>query len=209
MTIYAKPLICYSGQLRKRKVLSHIIQDQLDAHKRVLEELYLLDTETAECQFKIARFLLAHPKLAGITHPAADILRREQDTTVRAAAIEKAEEEMIKRSDVTSPTFRLSRRRLSENQIKKILHQLHSDKKPPADSAFSPTLKRAVKCPHCHNYVSSSADTRKKVVSFRTTEDAEDAIGYLAHQFGVSRSHLVNELLTVKRRFGCALKGGE
>jgi hypothetical protein len=190
-------------------VISQIGKEQLEAHKKALEELYLLDSETAESQFLIAQFILKHPKLAGLAYPAADILRKEQDKAVGAVAVRTVEEEMVKRRDATSPTFNLSRRRLSENQIKKIIHQLRADEKPSRDSTFSPTPKKLLECPHCHNSIPNNTETRKEVVSFRTTENTEDAISYLAQQYGVSRSHLVNELLTVKRRFGCALQKGD
>jgi ferredoxin len=187
-------------------MIDHISQIRLQAHKNALDVLYELDSETAECQFMIGQFLLAHPKLAGLTYSAADILRMEPDRKVRAAAIKIAEEEMIKRRDVTSPAFRLNRRRLSENQIKKILQKIHFDKTPSNDLAVSPITKRASKCVHCQNCISKTSCTREEVVSFRATECTEDAISYLAQRCMVSRSYLISELLIIKNRFGDALR---
>jgi predicted metal-dependent RNase len=141
-----------------------------------------------ELKAEIGTFFQAHLELTGLTYPGLEIIMKEKDPAIKQKAIKQVAEELIKRRDVTRPSFCFVRRNVTENQIRKILQGL-KPKKPSSGTNGIPPEKR-----------------RSEVTSFRATPGVEDAIGYLAKECDVPKSFLINTLITIKRRYGFRLK---
>jgi aspartate carbamoyltransferase regulatory subunit len=182
--------------------MSDIEKDIIEAHKTVIEELYCLDPNTQEFQRKISNFLLKHPELSGISYVSAEMIMKEKDPYIRAAAIKTIATEIKHRKDVDAPGYRITYTSVSTNQVQTIISN-EKQKRNPIKKEVKPQ-KRTVqlKCPYCQKAGSFEEVKRDKVIAFRTTGAMDNAIDILAKKCGISRSLLVSELLFIEKRFG-------
>lgn len=163
---------------------------RVKAHQEDINQLYVLSPDTEMHQAELARFFLSHPGLIGITYPAADVLMNEKDVAIRTEAIIRVAEELKVRSDTTNKKYCVSRRSISENQIKKTIHDIKRERNPES---------------YKKKNSASQKDTRFEVVSFRTTETADDCIEFLSNELCVSRSLLLETLIKAANKFEVSL----
>ena len=178
---------------------------QMEAHKDVLTRLYELDSVTQEFQFRVSAFFVKHPEISGISYTSAAIIMNEKDAHVRAVTIKRVAEEIKRRRNVDATGFRFVYRNVTENQVRRILHEERVKESPDISSNKKRNDEIALECPNCKKIMVYKKAPRNNVVSFRTTEKVDDAISYLARKSGMSRSILVQELIYIDRRFGSEL----
>lgn len=182
--------------------MNNIIEDTIETHKMAIEELYFLDPETQMHQLRTANFFLKHPELVGISYASADLIIAEKDVRVANAAMKIVATEIVCRSDVTAAGFRFTYRKVTENQVRQILHTERLKVNPDTKTVKPGNAEIMLKCPKCNEEVPFKRITRDNVISFRATEPTEDAITHLANVCNISRSRLISELLFIERRFG-------
>jgi hypothetical protein len=185
--------------------MNKVEADTMKAHKEIISELYLLDPDTQEYQLGISNFLLKHPKLAGISYASAELLIAEKDSRVVNAAINAIAAEIQRRSDVDAPGYRIKYARVTENQVRRILHAERLKEDPKHKTQKSKNAEIVFECPKCNEEVSVKRITRDKVVAFRATETIDDAIDSRSRECGVSRSFFVEKLLKLEKRFGSSI----
>lgn len=179
-----------------------IKQDIVNSHKIAIEELYLLDPETQAHQLRISNFLLKYPELAGISYASADLLIAEKNLKIQKAAIKCIAAEIQRRGNVDAVGFRFTYRKVTENQVRQILHIERLKEVPNHKTQKPQNAEIILECPFCKKEITYKRVTRDNVVSFRTTETIDDAITHLAKECDISRSRLLSELLFIERRFG-------
>jgi hypothetical protein len=182
--------------------MNDIKADTIKAHKQAVEELYNLDAETQVHQLCISNFLLTYPELTGISYASADLIIAEKNIKIQKAAIKRVAAEIQRRSDVDAVGFRFTYRKVTENQVRQILHVERLKENPNVKVLKPQNAEIALKCPFCNKDISYKRITRDNVVSFRATEATDDAITHLAKECNISRSRLLAELLFIERRFG-------
>lgn len=185
--------------------MNKVIADTAEVHKEVISKLYLLDRDTQEHQLGISIFLLKHPELAGISYASAELLIAEKDRHVANAAINAIAVEIQRRSDVDAPGYRIKYARVTENQVRQILHAKRLKEDPNRKTQKLQNAEISLKCPKCNEEVSFKRITREKVVGFRTTETIDDAIDFISRECNVSRSFFVEKLLKLEKRFGSTI----
>lgn len=168
---------------------NELFDQEITSHQDDIETLHTLSPQIESHQAEISRFLLAYPGLIGISYSGAEVLMREKDVDIRIEAIHRVIEEKKKRGDINAPDFCFARRNVSENQIRRIVAGIKT-KNAPVNS-----IKKA-----------REGDTRSKVISFRATVDEEDAIDFLANRTGITKSALIDILITISNRYGIMLK---
>lgn len=181
------------------------------AYLALLEESCEHDPETQRLQMHIAQFFKVYPKIFGLSYGAADVLRKEKNLRIQRAAIDTTAIEIKRRANIDSPTYSISRRRVTADQVREILNEarvsvegthLQREKLIKKQEQRGHEEKEAqYTCPLCNGLITIELSKRDKIVSLRATEDADDAYTYLAKQFDVSRSFLLSELLALESKF--------
>jgi hypothetical protein len=182
--------------------MSDIEKDTIEAHKTAIEELHYLDPSTQEFQLKISNFLVKHPELSGISYVSAEMIMKEKDQYIRAAAIKTIATEIKRRKDVNAPGYRIAYTCVTTNQVQTIIRDEKQKRNPIKKEVNAAKRMIQLKCPYCKKVGSFEEVKRDKVIAFRTTEVMDNAIGILAKKCGISKSLLVSELLFIERRFG-------
>lgn len=177
-------------------------------HIELLEELCEHDLETQRQNLLIAKFFKVYPTIVGLAYEAADVLRMEKNPKVQRIAIDCVAAEIKRRTDTNSPNYSISRRRVTEEQVRGILKEqriliegtlLQRDnlikRKESEDKEVLYT------CPLCQGLITIQLSKRDKIVSLRVVEDLDNALSYLAKRLDVSRSLLVSEIIAMKGKF--------
>jgi hypothetical protein len=196
----------FSGSERgRRPMVNKEAEERIRTHQDIIAELNLVSPAIEAHQMKISRFILRNPMLYGISYPAAEILMNEHDPQVCQKAVGIIGKEIQKRHDPNSKSYRLVYRRISESRVRKILIECRPQTKKEAPAGVN-SIPIEIACPHCGREIQCVQENRGNVVGFRVTEIEDNAIEYLAKRCGVSQSYLINALLVVEKRYGCALK---
>jgi hypothetical protein len=182
--------------------MNDIKADTINAHKQAVEELYNLDAETQAHQLCISNFLLTYPELTGISYASADLIIAEKNIKIQKAVIKRVAAEIQRRGNVDAVSFQLTYRKVTENQVRQILHVERLKENPNVKVQKSQNAEILIECPFCKKEIAYKRITRDNVVSFRATEATDDAITHLAKECNISRSRLLAELLFIERRFG-------
>lgn len=186
-------------------MVSNEAVQRICTHQDIIAELNLVSPIIEAHQMKISQFILKNPVLYGISYPAAEILMNEEDPHVCHKAVGIIGKEIQKRRDPNSKGYRLVYRRISESRVRKILIECRPQTKKEAPVVTN-NIPIEIVCPHCNREIRCVQENRGNVVGFRVTEIEDNAIEYLAKRCGVSQSLLINALLVIERRYGCALK---
>jgi hypothetical protein len=177
-------------------------------HIELLTKLCERDTETQRVQKLIAEFFDVYPRILGLAYESANVLRMEKNLKVQRIAIDRVAAEIKRRADTDSPNYSISRRRVTEDQVRGILKEqriliegasLQREKLEKEKEAKDKEVLYT--CPLCHGLITVALSKRDKIVSLRTTAEADDAYAYLAKQFDVSRSFLLSELIAIEAKF--------
>lgn len=186
--------------------MNNIAADTIKTHKMAIDELSRLDPETQAHQLRISNFFLKHRELIGISYASADLIIAEKDVRVANAAMKIVAAEMVHRGDVTAVGFRFIHRKVTENQVRQILHTERLKETPNIKTQKPQNAEIILKCPHCKKEIQYKRITRDNVVAFRVTEKTDDAIEYLSTQCSVSRSFLIDQLLKIEKRFSSVIQ---
>jgi hypothetical protein len=182
--------------------MNDIRADTINAHKQTVEELYNLDAETQAHQLRISNFLLTYPELTGISYASADLIIAEKNIKIQKAAIKRVAAEIQRRSNVDAVGFRFTYRKVTENQVRRVLHVERLKENPNVKVRKPQNAEIVLKCPHCKKNISYKKTVRNEILAFRTTEVVDDALTQLSEKCNISKSLLVSELLKVGRRYG-------
>ena len=176
-----------------------------------LEDLCHHDPETQRYQMLTAEFFKVYPRILGLSYEAANVLRIEKNLRIRHDAIDLVAEKIAKRPKPGDAGYSISRRRVTEDQVREILKEVRINVKGTHLQREKLLKKKAKKetedkevqytCPLCQGLITIQLSKRDKIVSLRVTEDADDAYAYLAKRFDVSRSFLLSELLAIQSKF--------
>lgn len=175
---------------------------QIDIDRTTAIELYYIDLDTQTHLLSISKFLRKHPEIVSISYPSAELLIAEKDTKVQNAAIKRIAVEIIQRGNVSAREFRLQYRKVTESQVRKILHEERIKENPNIKTQKLQNAEITLKCPWCKKDIVYKKSVRDNILSFRVTEVVDDAVTRLAKAFNVSRSYFVQELLKVERKYG-------
>ena len=177
-------------------------------HIELLTKLCECDPETQRRQKKIAEFFHDYPRIRGLAYEAADVLRMEKNVKIQQAAIHAVAEEIAARPKAGSDNYSITRRRVTEDQVREILKEQrilidgsHLQREKLIKRKEAKDKEVLYTCPLCKGLITVTLSKRDKIVSLRATEAADDAYAYLAKQFDVSRSFLLSELLTIESKF--------
>lgn len=177
-------------------------------HIELLEELCEHDPETQRLNKLIAQFYKDYPQIYGLSYTGANVLRMEKNVKIQQAAIHAVAEEIAARPKAGSDNYSLTRRRVTEDQVRgilkgqRILHEGTDIQREKLEKEKEAKDKEVLyTCPLCQGLITVTVSKRDKIVSLRATEAADDAYAYLAKQFDVSRSFLLSELLAIESKF--------
>ena len=184
------------------------IKQRIRTHQEVIAELNVLSPEVEAYQLRISRFILNHRELVGLSYPGVEILMKEKEQDTRRKAIKMVGEELQARRDPNSSNYRLMYRKITESRVRKILLMCRSPSEKDKQVRDKKALIKLI-CPYCKKDIEGIPEKKSEVVSFRGTETEDKPITYLAARCGVSRSFLINELITLERKYGCSLKQPE
>ena len=174
----------------------------------LLTELCEHDPETQRLNRLIAQFYNDYPQIYGLSYTGANVLRTEKNIKIQQAAIHAVAEEIQARPKAGSDNYSITRRRVTEDQVREILKEqrILIDGSPLQREKLIKRKEVTDKevlytCPICQGLITVTLSKRDNIVSLRTTEAADDAYAYLAKRFDVSRSFLLSELLAIESKF--------
>ena len=192
-------------------------------HIELLENLCEHDPETQRQHKLIAEFFKVYPGILGLAYEAADVLRRERNIKIQKAAINAVTEEIAKRPKSGDANYSITRRRVTEDQVRGILKEqriliegtdIQREKLVRKNEAEEKERDAIYTCPfflnlpeeektnyRCHGSLLIKSIKRDKIVSLRVAEGLDNALSYLAKQLDVPRSLLVSEILAMKGKF--------
>lgn len=175
---------------------------QINIDETISIELHHIDSDTQAHLLHISKFLRKHPEIVSISYPSAELLIAEKNTKVQNAAIKRIGAEIIRRRDVSAREFRLQYRKVTESQVRKILHEERIKENPNIKTQKLQNAEISIECPFCKKDITYKKSARNNILSFRATEVVDDTITRLSKAFNVSRSYLVSELIKVERKYG-------
>lgn len=178
---------------------------QIDIDRTIAIELHNIDRDTQMRLVQISNFFQRHPEIVSISYPSAELLIAEKNTNVQRAAIKTIAAEILRRREVDVRGFRLLYREVTVNQVRKIIHAERIKENPNSKTRKPKNAEMTLECPFCKNSIEYKKFVRNNILSFRTTEEIDDAITFLSKKCNVSRSLLVYELLNVERKYGKAI----
>jgi len=162
-------------------------------HLELLTELCEHDPETQARQKYIAEFFKVYPRILGLSYEAADVLRKEKNRKVQKAAITAVAEEIETRPKSGDENYSITRRRVTENQVRDILRKQRI--------LIDGTDIERAKLAQEKEQEATDLPTRDKVVSLRATEAEDEAFTWLAKAFGVDRSYVLSVFLEFSLKF--------
>jgi len=189
----------------------------------LLTKLCEHDPETARRQKLIAKFFDVYPRIRGLAYESADVLRLEKNPKIQKAAINAVAEAITKRPKVGDADYSITRRRVTEEQVREILKEqriliegshLQREKLVIKKEMGEKEKESIYMCPFflnlskdkkagyaCKGNIYITLTKRDKIVSLRVAEDVDNALSYLSKRLDVSRSLLVSEILAMKAKF--------
>jgi hypothetical protein len=177
-------------------------------HGNLLEELCEHDPETQRLNKLIAEFYKVYPQIYGLSFTGANVLRLEKNLKIQKAAINAVAEEIAKRPKAGSDNFSITRRRVTADQVSGILKEQRILIEGTDIQRVNLVKRKEEKdkeiiytCPLCKGLITVTLSKRDKIVSLRTTAEADDAYSYLAKRFDVPRSFLLSELIAIEAKF--------
>jgi hypothetical protein len=177
-------------------------------HGNLLEELCEHDPETQRLNRLIAEFYKVYPQIYGLSFTGANVLRLEKNLKIQKAAINAVAEEIVNRPKVGDGAYSITRRRVTADQVRGILKEQRILIEGTDIQRVNLVKRKEEKdkdmlytCPLCKGLITVTLSKRDKIVSLRTTAEADDAYAYLAKQFDVSRSFLLSELIAIQSKF--------
>ena len=177
-------------------------------HMALLENLCEHDPETQRQHKLIAEFFKVYPGILGLAYEAADVLRRERNMKIQKAAINAVAEEIVKRPKSGDANYSITRRRVTEEQVRGILKEqriliegtdIQREKLEKVKEKKEQDILYT--CPLCKGLITVSLSKRDKIISLRVTEGLDDGLIWLAKQLDVSRSLLVSALLEYQIKY--------
>lgn len=182
------------------------IEGRIRRHQDIIEELNRISPEVESYNMRISQFVLKNPCLAGLPYSAVEILMKEKDLIIVFKAIKVIGEELRTRRDPDTPGYRFKYRVITDSRVRKIISECRPRTKTNTSDSKQNQTFIELYCPHCNKPIQCTIPKRDEVVSFRGSAITDDAIDYLASRLGVSRSLLVNKLLSVEQKYGYDLK---
>ena len=174
----------------------------------LLTKLCEHDPETARRQKLIAKFFDVYPRIRGLAYESADVLRLEKNLKTQKAAINAVAEEIAKRPKVGDAAYSITRRRVTEEQVREILKEQRIliegtllQRENTIKRKESEDKEVLYTCPLCQGLITIQLSKRDKIVSLRVVEDLDNSLSYLAKRLDVSRSLLVSEIIAMKGKF--------
>jgi len=162
-------------------------------HGELLEELCEHDPETQRLNRLIADFYKVYPEIYGLSYTGANVLRMEKNLKIQKAAINVVAEEIAKRPKTGDDNYSITRRRVTENQVRDILRKQRI--------LIDGTDIERAKLAQEKEQEATDLPTRDKVVSLRATEAEDEAFTWLAKAFGVDRSYVLSVFLEFSLKF--------
>jgi hypothetical protein len=175
---------------------------QIDIDRTTAIVLHNIDPDTRTRLVRVSDFLQKHLELAGISYVSVELLIAEKNINVRNAAIKRISAEIMRRRDVSARKFRLQYRKVTESQVRKILHEERIKENPNIKTRKLQNAEITLECPFCKKNITYKKSARNNILSFRATEVTDDTVTQLSKAFNVSRSYFVQELLKVERKYG-------